>query len=169
MWPNMKTHVNIGEMLIWGDELLFKSLFLKDSSTFITTVVLILFSPSQFPPPPPYGGSYTLYIFFGYLHRTLVLHLNLYLSICLIKHLPWLFVNGGGWDYTVQRSSPHKCGQKSCCNAFNAVVAAFSLDISVFLSSPYVLKVYYHRWILLEGHQSHLDTRLIDIRPIRGG
>ena len=27
---------------------------------------------------------------------------------------------------TVQGSSPHKCGQKSCCNAFNAVVAAFS-------------------------------------------
>ena len=47
-------------------------------------------------------------------------------SICLIKHLPWLFVNGGGWDYTVQRSSPHKCGQKSCCNAFNAVKATFA-------------------------------------------
>ena len=27
---------------------------------------------------------------------------------------------------TVQGSSPHKCGQESCCNAFNAVVAAFS-------------------------------------------
>ena len=54
-------------------------------------------------------------------------------------------------------------------SAFNAVVTAFSLDISVFLSSPYVLEVYPHRWILLEGHLSHLDTRLTEIRPIRGG
>ena len=27
---------------------------------------------------------------------------------------------------TVQGSSPHKCGQESSCDAFNAVVAAFS-------------------------------------------
>ena len=60
----MKAHVNIGEMLIRGGELLFKSLFLKDSSTFIATVILILFSPTQFFPSPPYGGSCTLYIFF---------------------------------------------------------------------------------------------------------
>ena len=46
------------------------------------------------------------------------------------------------------------------------MVAAFHLDISVFLSSPYVPEVYPHRWILLEGHQ---DTRLTDIRPIREG
>ena len=62
----------------------------------------------------------------------------------------------------------HKCAQKSCCSAFNAVIAAFSLDISVFLSSPYVPEVYPHRWILLEGHQSHQDTRVTDIYPIRG-
>ena len=60
----MKTHVNIGEMLLRGGELLFKSLFLKDSSTFIATVVIILFSPTQFFRSPPYGGSCTLYIFF---------------------------------------------------------------------------------------------------------
>ena len=83
----MKTHVNIGEMLIRGDELLFKLLFLKDSSTFIATVVLILFSPTQFPPQLMEGLA--RYIsFFGFLHHTLVPHLNLYLSICLIKHLP---------------------------------------------------------------------------------
>ena len=64
MWPNMKAHVNIGEMLIQGGELLFKSLFLKDSSTFIVTVVLIPFSPTQFFRSPPYGGSCALYIFF---------------------------------------------------------------------------------------------------------
>ena len=47
------------------------------------------------------------------------------MSTCPINHLLWLSVNSGGWNYTVQKSSPHKCGRKSCCNAFNAVVAAF--------------------------------------------
>ena len=71
--------------------------------------------------------------------------------------------------YTVQGSSPHKCGQKSCCSAFNAVVAAFPLGISVFLSSPYVPEVYPYRWRLLEGHLSHSGTCLSGIRPIRKG
>ena len=44
----MKTYVNIGEMLIRGGELLFKSLFLKDSSTFTATVILSLFSSNVF-------------------------------------------------------------------------------------------------------------------------
>ena len=92
----MKTHVNIGEMLIRGGELLFKSLFLKDSSTFIATVVLILFSPTQFSDPHLTEGLAHYISFLGYLHRTLVPHLNLYLNICLIKHLPWLSVNGDG-------------------------------------------------------------------------
>ena len=43
---------------------------------------------------------------------------------------------------TVQGSSPHKCGQESSCAAFNAVVAAFSQDISVSLSLPYALVIY---------------------------
>ena len=54
-------------------------------------------------------------------------------------------------------------------SAFNAVVAIFSLDSYVFLSSPYVPEVYSHRWILLESYLSHPDTRLINICPIRGG
>ena len=41
-----------------------------------------------------------------------------------------------------KRSSPHKCGQESSCAAFNAVVAAFSQDISVSLSLPYALVIY---------------------------
>ena len=49
-------------------------------------------------------------------------------------------------ENTVQRSSPHKCGQESCCNAFNAVVAAFSQDISASLSLPCTLVVYLHHW-----------------------
>ena len=85
-----------------------------------------------------------IYIFLDHLHRTLVYHLNLYSSMYLIKHFLWLSVNDGGLDYIVQRSSPHKCSQKSCCSAFNAVVAAFPLDIFVFLSSLYVSEVYPH-------------------------
>ena len=119
---------------------------------------------------PSYGGFFTLYSFLLYhLDHPLVHHLNLYSSICLIKHLLWLSVNGSGWDYTVQRSSPHKCGQKSCCSAFNAVVAAFPLDISVFLSSPHVPEVYPHHWKLLEGHLSHPGAWSTDIRLVRGG
>ena len=37
----------------------------------------------------------------------------------------------GSQDSTIQRSSPHKCGQKSSCNAFNVVVAAFSFGVLV--------------------------------------
>ena len=54
-------------------------------------------------------------------------------------------------ENTVQRSSPYYCGQESCCNAFNAVVAAFSLDISVFLSIPCTFEVYLRCWSFLEG------------------
>ena len=73
------------------------------------------------------GRAFTLYGFFlHYPDRTLVHHLSLHLSICPIRHLLWLFVNDGGWNCTVQRSSPHKCGQKSCCSVFNAMVAAFA-------------------------------------------
>ena len=32
----------------------------------------------------------------------------------------------GGWNYTVQWSSPHKCSQKSRCSAFNTVITAFA-------------------------------------------
>ena len=53
--------------------------------------------------------------------------------------------------HTVQGSSPHKCGQESSCNAFNAVVAAFSQDISASLSLPYALIIYLNLWNFLEA------------------
>ena len=144
-------------------------MFLKANVTLGATVILFLpFSLSFL--IPSYERSFTLYSFLlDHLHRTLVYHLNLYSSICLIKHLFWLSVNSGGWDYTVQRSSPHKCGQKSCCNVFNVVVAAFFLDISMFLPSSYVPEVYPYCWKLLEGHISHPGICLTDIRQIREG
>ena len=52
---------------------------------------------------------------------------------------------------TVQGSSPHKCGQESSCDAFNAVVAVFSQDISASLSLPCALVIYLHLWNFLES------------------
>ena len=49
------------------------------------------------------------------------------------------------------------------------MVAAFLLDIFVFLSSSYMPEVHSYRWKLLEGHLSRLVTCLTDVRPIREG
>ena len=49
------------------------------------------------------------------------------------------------------------------------MVAAFLLDISVFLSSSYMLEVHPYHWIFLEGHLSRPSTCLTDIHPIREG
>ena len=96
--------------------------------------------------------SFTLYnSLLDRLDRTLVSHSNLHSSTCPIRHLLCLSVSCSGWDYTIQGSSPHKCGQKSCCNASNAVVTTFLLDISAFLSSSYTLEVHPYRWKFLKG------------------
>ena len=67
-------------------------------------------------------------------------------------------------ENTVQRSSP----QESCCNAFNAVVAAFPQDISAFLSLPCSSETYLRRWNLLEGYISQGEVDLTDICQVRG-
>ena len=106
--------------------MLFEQLFLRTNTTLSATVILFLFLFSIFLPPHS-GRSFTLYNFFlNYPDHTLVHHLSPHSSICPIKHLLWLSVNDGGWDCTVQRSSPHKCGQKSCYSAFNAMIVAFA-------------------------------------------
>ena len=165
----MKPHIIMDEMYVRGDGLIIKSLFLKDSSTLCYSSSFSILLYYIFSIPPLWRIFYIIYTCLGHLYRTLVHHLNLYSSICLIKHLLWLSMNGSGWDYTVQRSSPYKCGQKSCCNVFNAVVATFPLNISVFLSSLYVPKVYPHRWRLLKGDPSHPGVCSTDIRSVRGG
>ena len=141
-------------MVVRGDELLFESLFLKANTTLSAKVILFLF-PFSF--------------LSDHLDRTLVNHLNFYLSTRAIRHFLWLSVNGGVWYCTVQGSLPHKCGQKSCCSIFNTVVAALLLDIFIFLSSSYVHVVHPYRWTFLEGHLSHSSTCLTDIHPIREG
>ena len=70
--------------------------------------------------------SHIIQLILGYLDPTLVDHLSPYLSAHPIRHPFQPSVNCGSQDNTVQRSSLHKCGQKSSCNAFNAVTAALS-------------------------------------------
>ena len=43
-----ESHVKLDEMFVRGDELLFKSLFLKDNTTLNATVTLSLFSFTMF-------------------------------------------------------------------------------------------------------------------------
>ena len=122
-----KTQIKLDELKVWGDELLFEQLILRANTTLSAMMILFLFPLSLFSDLPFSGRSFTLYSFFlNYLDRTLVHHLSPHLSICPISHLFWLSMNGGGWNCTVQKSSPHKCDQKSCCSVFNAEVAAFA-------------------------------------------
>ena len=85
-------------MFVRGDELLFKSLFLKANTTLNATVTLFLFFLTIFfSIPILWGGVFTLYSFFSnHLDRTLVIHLNLHLSTCPIRHFLWFSVNSGG-------------------------------------------------------------------------
>ena len=150
--------------------MLFESLFLKANTTLNATVIISLPYFTTFFLSLSYGGSFTLYSFLlDHLNRTLVNHLNLHSSACLIKHLLWLSVNGDGCDCTVHGSYSHKCGQKSCCSAFNAVVVTFLLDISIFLSSLNVPEIHPYCWKFLEGHLSRPGTCLTDMRPIQEG
>ena len=121
-----KTLIKLDELSIREGELLFEQLILRANTILSATMILFLSSFSIFRSSSFSGRPFTLYSFFlNYPDCTLVHHLSLHLNICPISHLPWLSMNGGGWNCTVQRSSPHKCGQKSCYSAFNAVVAAF--------------------------------------------
>ena len=156
--------IKLEEIIIRRDRLLLNSLFMKDGATVI--LPLSLFS-LNFSSIPFLRDSFSLYnLLLGHLDHTLVNYSSLYLSTCPIRKLLWLSMNGGGWDCTVQGSFPHKCGQKSCCNAFNAVVTSFLLDISTFLSSLYTLEVHPYRWKFLKGRLSYLSTRLTNIHLI---
>ena len=127
MNKHRKVQIKLDELNVWGGKLLFEQLILRANTTFNATWFFFFLFSLYFSIPPLSRRSFTLYSFFlNYLDRTLVHHLSPYLSICPISHLLWLSVNGGGWNCTFQRSSAHKCSQKRCCSAFNAVVAAFA-------------------------------------------
>ena len=127
MNKDRKIQIKLDELNVWGGELLFEQLILRTNTTLSATMIIFSFFSLSIFRSLLSGRAFTLYSFFlHYPDRTLVHYLNLHLSICPISHLLWLSVNGGGWNCIVQRSSPHKCGQKNCCNAFNAVVTAFA-------------------------------------------
>ena len=61
-------------------------------------------------------------------------HLNLSFCFLIVRPTKWaklpyiamnFYSNYDGQVFIVQMSSPHRCGQESGYNAFNAVVAAF--------------------------------------------
>ena len=129
--------IKLKEIIIRRDRLLLNSLFMKDGATVI--LPLSLFS-LNFSSIPFLRDSFSLYnLPLDHLDRTLVSHSSIYSSTCPIQYLPWLSVSCSGWNYTVQEFSLHKCSQKSCCSALNAMVTAFPLDISAFLSHSYIL------------------------------
>ena len=76
--------------------------------------------------PSSWWVFHIIQLFLVHLDPILVDHLSYYLSTCSIRYLLQLSVSCDSQDSTVQRSSPHKCSQKSSCNAFNAVVVVFS-------------------------------------------
>ena len=96
---------------------------------------------SIFPIPSSWRVSYIIQLPLDHLDPTLVDHLSPYLSTCPIRHPLWLSVSYGSQGNTVQGSSLHKCGQKSSCNVFNAVVAAFP---QIFLSSHHLCTFMMH-------------------------
>ena len=104
--------------------------------------LLLQYSISIFPIPSSWEVSYIIQLPLDHLDPTLVNYLSLYLSICPIRHPLWLFMSCDCQGSTVQKSSPHKCGQKSSCSAFNAVVAAFpQIFLSFYHSGTFMMHV----------------------------
>ena len=75
---------------------MIKLLFLKDSSTLCYNSSLSILLHYVFPIPSLWRVFHIISTFLGHLHRTFVHPLTLHSSMCLIKHLPWLSVNGSG-------------------------------------------------------------------------
>ena len=88
-----------------------------------------------FPIPFSWRVSHIIYLPPDHPHPTSVDHPSLYLSTCPIKYSLQFSVSCGSQVSTVQKSSPHKCGQKSSCSAFNAVVTAFPQIFLILLPS----------------------------------
>ena len=88
----------------------------------------------------PWRVSYIIQFILDHLDPTLVDHLSPYLSAYPIRHSLWLLVSYDSQGSTVQGFSPHKCGQKSSCSAFNAMTTALSqIFPSSYSSSMFVM------------------------------
>ena len=108
---------NIDGLSVWGHTWINWSQ-LDTKTILIAPVFSLPFSPI------PFSRRVFHIIWFplDHLHPTLIDHLSPQLSTCPIRYLLWLSMSCGSQSSTVQRSSPHKCGQKSRYSAFNAVV-----------------------------------------------
>ena len=111
---------------------------------------------------------YIIQVPLDHLDPTFVDHLSPYLSVYPIRHLLWLSVSCGNQGSTVQGFSPHKCGQKSSCSTYNAVVVAFPQIFFGFPSFSYVHDARPYHWSFLKGHPNCQDLYLICVQPIRG-
>ena len=135
----------------------------KDNLDCYSVLFLFFRSPSSWKVP------YIIQFPSDHLDPTLVGFLNPYLSIFPIRHPLWLSVSCGDQGSTVQESSPHKCGQKSSCSAFNMVVAAFPYIFFGFPFFSYVHEARPYRWSFLKGHPNCWSTYLSCLRHIQGG
>ena len=127
---------------------------LNIETIWITTV----FSPPFFSIPSPWTAFYLIYLLLDHLHPPHVGHPNPHLSTCPIRHPLWFLMCCGSLGSTVQKSSPHKCDQKSSYSAFNAVVASFPLDIFRFPSFLYVHEACLYYWSFLEDFTNRWST-----------
>ena len=146
-------------------------LFLKVSSSlcYNNSLSIFLCFSFFFFRSPTYGGFFPLY---SPLQSISIVHLFI-IQPCTQVSVILSSFSGFLWavvvENTVQRSSPHYCGQESCCSAFNAVVAVFSQDIYMFFSLLCALEVYLHCWNVLEDYPSQAKAHMTDIRQVRGG
>ena len=120
-------NTKLNEFTVRGDYFSHKSIKQSTGTILIVTVFSFCFSTSS-----SWEVSYIIQLPHDHFDPTLIDHLSLYLSTCPIRHPLQLFVNYGCQGSTIQGFSPHKCGQKSSCSTFNAMVAAFH---QIFLSS----------------------------------
>ena len=113
--------IDLNGLSVRGDQNYIYWSQLNTEIIWITTV----FSFSFFFIPSSWRVFHLIYPPLDHLHPPPIDHPNPYLSTCPIRHPLWFFVSCGSQGSTVQRSSPHKGGQKNSCSAFNMVVAAF--------------------------------------------
>ena len=144
----MKPHVNIDEMFVRGDKLLFKSLFLKDNPTFSATVIFCLLSSTVFSDPPLLRGSSHYIVFF---QTILTVHL-LFIGTFTQVHVPSGIFSGFLYMVVVEialfRGSLH-------INAIRKVVAVHLIQqqqpfFQIFLHS-YLLRTCL-RFVFIVGH-----------------
>ena len=127
-WYWIKWQSNTNKMFLISMDFQFEEITIVyiDHSWIQRQFRLLQCSLSIFSIFSPWRVFHLIYLPLDHLHPTPVNHPSPYLSTCPIKHPLWFSMSCGGQCNTVQRSPPHKCGQKSSCRAFNTMVAAFS-------------------------------------------